>query len=267
MYRYILPLLILLYSIPSTSIAEEHLRMATTTSTDNSGLLPVLNPPFEKKYGVKLDVIAVGTGKALRLGQDGNVDLVFVHAPPAEIKFVESGYGVDRQPVMHNDFVLLGPPSDPAGLRQATSIKDAMARIAAASAPFISRGDDSGTDKKEKQLWSLASIKPQGDWYMSAGQGMGAVLKIADDKLAYTLSDRGTYLAFRDKMALVVVYEGAKELYNPYHIILVNPKQYPDVKYDLAKRYSDFVRGPEGQKIIGDYRVAGEQLFHPDVIK
>ena len=168
---------------------------------------------------------------------------------------------------MHNDFVLLGPPSDPAGLRQATSIKDAMARIAAVSAPFISRGDDSGTDKKEKQLWSLASIKPQGDWYMSAGQGMGAVLKIADDKLAYTLSDRGTYLAFRDKMALVVVYEGAKELYNPYHIILVNPKQYPDVKYDLAKRYSDFVRGPEGQKIIGDYRVAGEQLFHPDVIK
>lgn len=246
---------------------EEHLRLATTTSTDNSGLLKVLHPPFEKKYNIKVDVIAVGTGKALRLGENGDVDLVLVHAPGAEKSFVEAGYGLARLPVMHNDFVLLGPEGDVAHIKQATSIEAAFTRLAAGKAAFISRGDDSGTHKKEMSLWRQASIEPHGDWYLAVGQGMGAVLKIANDKFAYTLSDRGTYLAYRDKIELRIVYEGAKALYNPYHLILINPEKHPHTKLDLAQKYADFIRGEEGQRLIREYKVADEQLFYPDVIK
>ena len=262
-YSYSVFLAILFLS--NITKAEEHLRLATTTSTDNTGLLSTLNPVFEKENNVKVDVIAVGTGKALRLAQNGDVDLVLVHAPEAEQVFMKSGYGMEREPVMHNDFVLLGPVDDPAGLKQTHSLQLAMQAIAHSKALFISRGDDSGTDKKEKALWRAASIAPRGKWYLVVGQGMGAVLNITDDKQAYTLSDRGTYLAYKDRITLAIVYEGDKELINPYHVILVNPGKYPNVKYELAKKYSEFIRSEEGQNIIGSFRVNGKQLFHPDV--
>jgi tungstate transport system substrate-binding protein len=247
--------------------AQERLRMATTTSTDNSGLLAVLNPPFEQANNVKIDVIAVGTGKALRLGMNGDVDLVLVHAPAAEMKFIDGDYGIERLPVMHNDFVLLGPIDDPASIRDAHSISDALVRISNMNSIFISRGDDSGTHKKEKILWQAASIDPRDKWYLSTGQGMGAVLRIANDKQAYTLADRGTYLAYKEKMDLTIVYEGSPELYNPYHIIIINQEKHPHVKLQIAQEYTDFIRGESGQKIIREFKVSGERLFHPDVIK
>lgn len=245
----------------------QRLRLATTTSTDNSGLLAVLHPPFEKENNIKVDVIAVGTGKALRLGRNGDVDLVMVHAPAAEKDFVAKGFGVDRQSVMHNDFVIIGPKDDPANMKTADTLDEAMQRLAKSGSQFVSRGDDSGTEKKEKLLWKSAGIVPQGDWYLAVGQGMGAVLQISNDKNAYTLTDRGTYLAFKNKLDLGIIYEGAPNLLNPYHVILVNPKKHPYVKTDLAKRYVDFIRGPEGQAIIANFKINGEQLFHPDVIK
>lgn len=265
--RIVLLLLVVGYAVTAPAKEQERLRLATTTSTENSGLLAVLNPPFEEKYGVKVDVIAVGTGKALRLARNGDVDMVLVHAPEAELKFVNQEFGVERRPVMHNDYVLLGPPSDPAGVRRAGTLPEAMRRIAAGESGFISRGDDSGTHKKELQLWQGAGVEPGGGWYLAAGQGMGAVLKITDDKLAYTLADRGTYLAYRENIELIVVFEGARELFNPYHIILVNPAKHPHVKYARAKQYSEFIRSEIGQAVIGDFRMAGELLFRPDALK
>jgi len=248
-------------------MAEEYLRIATTTSTENTGLLAVLHPPFEQKTGVSVHVIAVGTGKALRLAQDGDVDLVLVHASEAEIEFVESGFGIERQPVMHNDFILLGPPDDPAQLRQAKSLEDAMSRIQQSRHDFISRGDDSGTHKKELELWQRAAIIPEGQWYLSVGQGMGQVLQIANEKLAYTLSDRGTWLAFKDKIEIEIVFENAPELDNPYHVILVNPQRHPHTKVHLAREYAKYITGEEGQKIIREFSVNGQPLFYPDVIR
>lgn len=245
----------------------ERLKMATTTSTDNSGLLAVLNPPFEKKYNVKLDVISVGTGKAIRLGKNGDVDLIFVHAPGAEKKFVTEGSGIEREPVMHNDFVIVGPATDPAGLKNAKNIVEAMAKLIEAKHVFVSRGDDSGTHKKEKSLWENTGKEPSGDWYLAVGQGMGVVLRIADDKEAYTLTDRGTYLAYKDKMKLDVIFENDPGLFNPYHVIMVNPEKHPHTKIDMARKYSSFIRSREGQNLIRNFKVNGEILFHPDVIK
>jgi len=252
----------------SVQAADEpaHLRMATTTSTENSGLLRVINPVFERENGIKVDVIAVGTGKALRLGSNGDVDIVFVHAPPAEEKFMAAGSGVDRRAVMHNDFVIVGPATDPADLHSSKDVVAALTRLATSGQTFISRGDDSGTDKKEHHLWQAAGFVPQGPWYLSVGQGMGAVLAIANDKLAYTLTDRGTYISMQSKLALKIVSEGDPRLFNPYHIIAVNPEKHPDIQYQLARRYIDFITGPEGQKLIGDYHLLGQQLFTPDVI-
>jgi tungstate transport system substrate-binding protein len=240
--------------------------MSTTTSTDNSGLLEVLLPPFEAANACQVDVIAVGTGKALKLGENGDVDVVFVHARAAEDKFVADGFGTYRKDVMHNDFVVVGPAEDPAGLKAASSAVDAFARLAGGTAPFVSRGDDSGTHKKEKRLWQAAGIAPRGSWYREAGQGMGAVLQIADEKRAYTLADRGTFIAYQGKVELAVVYEGDPALFNPYGIIAVNPAKHPHVQFDLAKQFIDYVTGSEGQKIIGGYRVNGQQLFIPDAI-
>lgn len=256
----------LLATLALSAQATEHLRMATTTSTEASGLLDVLNPAFEKKYNAQVDVIAVGTGKALKLGENGDVDIVFVHAPEAEEKFVEAGYGIDRTPVMHNDFVIIGPVDDPANVAATSSAAEALLAISESNATFVSRGDDSGTHKKEKQLWNEAGIEPGGDWYLAVGQGMGAVLQIADDKQAYALTDRGTYIAYKDKIDLKVISEGDKTLYNPYHIIAVNPERHPHVKYDLATDYIDFITGKEGQRIIRDYRMQGQQLFYPDAM-
>jgi tungstate transport system substrate-binding protein len=258
---------LLLCFLSQSVYALERLRMATTTSTDNSGLLKLLNPVFEKKHNVKLDVIAVGTGKALRLAENGDVDLVFVHAPGAEMKFVEAGFGIEREAVMHNDFVILGSKADPANLKTATSLADVMQRINSSSVAFISRGDDSGTHKKEMSLWAQANIEPAGENYLAVGQGMGAVLQIANDKLAYTLTDRGTYLAYADKIDLKVVFKGNPALFNPYHVILVNPEKHAHSNILKAREYSAFIRGEQGQGIIRDFRIKGEPLFHPDVIR
>lgn len=259
---------VLLSSVSVQSLAGvERLKMATTTSTDNSGLLAVLNPPFEKKYGVKLDVISVGTGKAIRLGKNGDVDLILVHAPDAEKKFVDKGFGIEREPVMHNDFIIVGSDADPANIKNAKNIQQAMTRLMEKKHIFISRGDDSGTHKKEKNLWAMVGDQPVGTWYLSVGQGMGIVLRIADDKEAYALTDRGTYLAYRDKMKLKILFEKDDALYNPYHIIMVNPERHPHTKIELARKYSGFVRSEEGQSLIKNFRVNGEELFHADVIQ
>jgi tungstate transport system substrate-binding protein len=245
----------------SSAAAEERLRMSTTTSTENSGLLAVLLPPFENKYGCKVDVVAVGTGKALKLGEAGDVDVVFVHARTLEDRFVRAGFGVDRRDVMHNDFVLLGPTDDPAEAGKTGSAPDAFRAVAAKGSPFISRGDESGTHQKEKEIWASAGAAPKGAWYIEAGQGMGEVINMATQKRGYTLSDRGTYIAFRKKTDLVVVRQGDGTLRNPYGIIAVNPKKHPHVKYGLATKLIEFVTGPEGRSLIAGFKVDGEPLF------
>jgi tungstate transport system substrate-binding protein len=222
---------------------------------------------FEKAENVKLDVIAVGTGKALKLGENGDVDVVFVHARAAEDKFVAEGFGVDRRDVMYNDFILVGPKEDPAGIKGSKSAVEAFKKLGEGKADFISRGDDSGTHQKEKEVWKAAGITPQGKWYIEAGQGMGPVLQMAFDKKGYALADRGTFLAYEGKIDLVILCEGDKALFNPYGIIAVNPKKHPGVKYDLAKKFVDYVTGPQGQKIIADFKINGKQLFFPDAEK
>jgi tungstate transport system substrate-binding protein len=246
---------------------QERLRLATTTSTENSGLLNELVPPFERKTGIKVDVIAVGTGKALALGENGDVDIVLVHARPAEDAFVAAGYGVNRRDVMHNDFVILGPSGDPAGIRGMTDAAEALKRIATRQSSFISRGDDSGTHQKEKALWARAGITPSGRWYKEAGQGMGAVITMSDDMQAYTLADRGTYLSMKDKIALQVLVEGDPELFNPYGIIAVNPDRHPHVNYEAAMRFIAWITSTEGQRIIGGFKREGQLLFFPDAVR
>jgi tungstate transport system substrate-binding protein len=248
------------------ALAEQVLKMATTTSTENTGLLPVLNAPFEKKHTARIDVIAVGSGKAMKLGESGDVDIVFVHDPDAEEKFMAAGHGVDRKPVMHNDFVVVGPETDPAGVRSAKTAAEAFRKIAEAKAGFVSRGDESGTHVKEKTLWQKAGLRPEGEWYLSVGQGMGAVLRMADDKADYTLTDRGTFLAGKDKLTVKLLFEGDPALFNPYHVMAVNPKKHKHVNYELAKKYIDYVTGTEGQKTIADFKVADQPLFYPDAI-
>jgi tungstate transport system substrate-binding protein len=241
--------------------AMERLRMSTTTSTENSGLLAVLLPPFEKKLGCKVDVIAVGTGKSLKLGETGDVDVVFVHARKPEDKFVADGFGVNRRDVMYNDFVILGPPDDPAVTRNTGSASDAFARIAAAQARFVSRGDESGTHQKEKEIWKAAGIVPNGKWYLEAGQGMGEVIQMAAQVRGYTLADRGTYIAYRKKTDLAVLRQGDKGLWNPYGVIAVNPARHPHVKHGLAMKFIEYLTGGEGRRIIADFKIDGEPLF------
>ncbi|MFC1805766.1 substrate-binding domain-containing protein [Planctomycetota bacterium] len=246
---------------------EQRLRLATTTSTENSGLLAALLPPFERQHGVKVDVIAVGTGKALKLGENDDVDVVLVHARAAEEKFVADGFGVKRVPVMHNDFVVVGPKEDPAGLEAARTAAEAFTLLAAGKASFISRGDDSGTHKKEKELWKAAGVEPDGAWYVSTGQAMGAVLRIADEKRACALTDRGTYLAHAARLDLVVLVEGDAALHNPYGVIAVSPNRHPQVKHALAAKLIDYLTSAEGQGIIAGYKVNGKQLFFPDALE
>ena len=246
---------------------EVHLRLATTTSTENTGLLKVLLPPFEQKHNCKVDVISVGTGKALKLGERGDADVVLVHARKAEDKFVADGFGVDRRDVMHNDFVILGPENDPAGAKGDKDPADVFKKIAEKGSPFISRGDESGTHVKEKEMWEAAGVAQKGPWYMESGQDMGATLVMANEKLAYTLCDRATWLAFKDKSPLKIISEGDPRLYNPYGVIAVNPQKNPHVKYDLAKAFIEYITSEEGQKIIGDFKKNGELLFFPDAIK
>ncbi|MBE0596183.1 MAG: substrate-binding domain-containing protein [Desulfuromonadales bacterium] len=254
-----------LLTLPSAATAEARLRMSTTTSTENSGLLRILLPPFERRHDCRIEVIAVGTGKALKLGEAGDVDLVMVHARPLEDQFVAAGFGVERRDLMYNDFVLLGPAADPAGARQAATAAEALARIARAQLPFVSRGDESGTHQKEKELWQAAGQRPDGRWYVEAGQGMGEVIIMATQKQGYALADRGTYHAFKQsKTDLQIVFERGAELRNPYGVIAVNPRRHPHVNYPLAMKFIDYLVGEEGQRIIADYRINGEPLFFID---
>ena len=247
--------------------AAERLKLATTTSTDNSGLLKELLPPFEKMFDMRVDVIAVGTGKALALGRNGDVDIVLVHARSAEDQFVEEGYGVNRRDVMYNDFIIIGPADDPAGIKGMKDAVAALKAIAGKEAPFASRGDDSGTHKREKILWKEAKIEPSGDWYMETGQGMGATLQVADEKRAYTIADRGTYLAYKGKIEMEILVEGDTEkLANPYGIIAVNPAKQSHVNYVYAMALIGWVTSVEGQKIIAEFKQFGELLFYPTAI-
>lgn len=246
---------------------ESVIRMATTTSTQNSGLLDYLLPLFKQRTGIEVQTIAVGTGKALRMGREGDVDVVMVHARPAELKFVEEGYGVDRSEFMYNDFVLVGPKSDPAAIGAEKDVTSALKKIATSQSLFVSRGDDSGTHKKELSLWKAGSIKPAGSWYREAGQGMGKVLQMASELQGYTLTDRGTWLAYQGKLDLALLSEGDAGLRNPYGVIAVNPKRYPDTHYADARKLIDWVSSPEGQQLINDYKVNGKQLFIPLLLK
>lgn len=256
--------LVLLFAVTfcSFSSAQQRLKMSTTTSTENSGLLKVLLPPFEKQCNCRVEVIAVGTGKAIKVAESGDVDVVFVHARKLEDKFVADGFGVNRRDVMYNDFVVLGPAKDPAGVKSAKTSAEAFKKIADHKAVFVSRGDESGTHQKEKEIWAAAGVQPSGSWYRSAGQGMGEVIMMATEMRGYTLADRGTYNAFRHgKTDLQIVFQNEKGLFNPYGVIAVNPQKFPNVKYDLAMKFVNFVTSPQGQKIIANYKVEGDPVF------
>ncbi len=252
---------------PTEAPAAKHLILATTTSTENSGLLAYLLPDFEHQFGVKIDVVAVGTGQALQLGMDGNADVLLVHARAREDAFMADGHGARREDVMYNDFVILGPADDPAGILEASTAADAFRLIAEAEAPFVSRGDDSGTHTKEKAIWGEAGIEPAGDWYISAGQGMGAVLTMADEQQAYTLSDRATYLARTlEGTSLEILVEGDPILFNPYGVIAVNPDKGDHIQADLANQFIDWLISLPTQEKIAEFGVAefGSPLFVPD---
>lgn len=249
----------------STEDEPQRLVLATTTSTEDSGLLDALLPDFEEQFNADVDVIAVGTGQAIALGENGDVDVILVHARAREDAFVEAGFGTERFDVMFNDFVLLGAADDPAAIADAASAADALTRIAQSEALFVSRGDDSGTHTKERNLWALAEITPEGDWYISAGQGMGTVLTMADELRAYTLSDRGTYIARQaEGLTLDVLFQGDPQMANPYGVIPVNPQMHPDVHFELAQQFVDWLISVETQQKIAAYQVNDQPLFFPD---
>jgi tungstate transport system substrate-binding protein len=273
--------------------ADKVLKMSTTTSTESSGLLDVLLPEFLKDTGIEVKVIAKGTGAAIRDGEDGNVDVIFVHAKAREEEFVAKGFGTKRYPVMHNDFVVIGPAADPAGIKGLSDGKQALAKIAAAKTPFISRGDDSGTHTVEQALWQATGLalaegsqkivsggkekeikyKVPADsaaWYMSIGQGMGKTITFAEEKQAYTIADRGTYIKYKygktPAVELDILCEGGDALANYYGVIPVNPAKHPQVRNDLAMQFVSWITSARGQKLIGDYTLEGKQLFFPDAI-
>jgi len=256
-----------LLASPAVSAAENIVRLATTTSTENTGLLHALLPAFEGDSGYKVHVIAVGTGKALKMGQDGDVDVVMVHARAAEEKFVTAGHGVNRRDLMYNDFVIVGPTNDPAGVRATRDATKALASIARRGAVFISRGDESGTHKKEQELWQAAGIKPAGSWYRAIGQGMEQALQMASESQGYTLADRGTWLALRKKLDLRMLAEGDERLFNPYGIIAVNPARYPDANYQGAMALIAWLTSVQGQRIIANYTADGSPLFFPVAVQ
>lgn len=246
---------------------EKSIVVASTTSTQDSGLFGHLLPLFKDKTGIAVKVVAQGTGQALDTGRRGDADVVFVHARPAEEKFVAEGAGVKRYPVMYNDFILIGPASDPAGVKGTKDIVAALKAIKDKGAAFISRGDKSGTHQAELNLWNVAGIdlaKDKGAWYKEIGQGMGAALNTASASDAYVLADRGTWLSFKNRGPLAIVVEGDKRLFNQYGVILVNPQKHPSVKQDLGQQFIDWLVSSEGQKAIAGYKINGEQLFYPN---
>jgi len=246
--------------------ANPTLILATTTSTQDSGLLDVLIPLFEQQSGYVVQTIAVGSGAALQMGREGNADVLLVHAPAAEEEFMASGFGSDRRLVMYNDFMIVGPPDDPAGIRGSAVATEAMPRIAAAGATFVSRGDDSGTHQLERQLWAAAGLDPSAQpWYLESGQGMGATLTIASEREAYTMTDRATYLAHRAALRLDILVEGDPLLRNVYHVIVVNPERWPNTNLEGATAFADFIVSPAAQEVIRTFGVEeyGQPLFFP----
>ena len=256
-----------LASVAPATAQEKSIVVSSTTSTQDSGLFGHLLPIFKQKTGIDVKVVAQGTGQALDTGRRGDADVVFVHAKAQEEKFLADGFGVKRFPVMYNDFVLVGPTSDPAGIKGSKDIVAALKAIMAKGAPFISRGDKSGTHAAELNLWKTAGVdieKDKGAWYKSIGQGMGAALNTASAGNAYVLTDRGTWISFKNRGELVIAVEGDKRLFNQYGVMLVNPDKHPSVKKDLGQAFIDYLISPEGQKVIANYKINGEQLFYPN---
>ena len=246
---------------------DKSIVVASTTSTQDSGLFGHILPMFKAKTGIDVKVVAQGTGQALDTARRGDADVVFVHAKPAEEKFLSEGFGVKRYPVMYNDFILIGPKADPAGVKGSKDIVAALGAIKAKGADFISRGDKSGTHQAEINLWKVAGVdiaKDKGPWYKEIGQGMGAALNTASASNAYVLADRGTWLSFKNRGDLVIAVEGDKRLFNQYGVMLVNPEKHPSVKKDLGQQFIDWLVSSEGQKAIADYKINGEQLFYPN---
>ena len=249
------------------SWAQKFITVASTTSTEQSGMFKHLLPIFQKKTGIEVRVVALGTGQALDLARRGDADVVFVHARSAEEKFIAEGHGVKRLPVMYNDFVLVGPKSDPAKVAGGKDIVEALRKVKAAAAPFVSRGDRSGTHMAELALWKTAGIDiaaDKGPWYRDTGQGMGPALNTASSMNGYILTDRATWISFKNRGELTIVVEGDKRLFNQYGVILVNPEKHPNVKKELGQTFVDWVVSPDGQKAIADYKIGGEQLFFPN---
>jgi len=244
---------------------EKTLVIATTTSLYDSGLLDVIIPLFENKYGYEVKVLAIGTGEALKMGERGDADILLVHAPSAEKEFMERGLGKIRIKIMHNDFILTGPPNDPAKIK-GLNIFQAFKKIAETKTLFVSRGDNSGTHKKELEIWKKISLKPEGDWYIETGQGMGISLRIASEKGGYILCDKATYNTLRQNLNLEITVEGDKILYNPYHLIIVNPEKFPSINYASAKQFMEFILSKEVLEIIRNFgkEKYGEPLFYID---
>ena len=265
--RRVCLLMLLALAAFTTSAQERFITVASTTSTEQSGLFPYLLPVFERQTGIKVHVVALGTGQALDVARRGDADVVFVHARAAEEKFLAEGEGVKRYPVMYNDFVLIGPKNDPAKIGGGKDIVVAMRKLEADHVPFVSRGDRSGTHMAELALWKAAGIdidKSKGPWYRDTGQGMGPALNTAASMNAYLLADRGTWLAFKNRGDLVVLVEGDRRLFNQYGVMLVNPARHPNVKREFGQQFIDWLISPAGQKTIADYKINGEQLFYPN---
>ncbi len=269
-FKTLLAGLLLTLPLAGVEAAAEtvHLRCASTTSTENSGLFKYLLPIFEKKTGIHVDVVAVGTGAAIEIGKRGDADVVLCHAKPLELKAVEEGYFVNRHDVMYNDFVIIGPTNDPLKIKDLKSVTEAFKKIATDGGPFVSRGDKSGTNIEELAVWKAVGIDPKGQkWYLESGQGMEKTQRIANEKRAYTLTDRGTWLATKDndKLDMAIVLEKDPVLFNQYGVMAVNPAKHPQVKYKEAMEFVNYLISPEGQKTIADFKDAhGNQLFTPD---
>ena len=263
LFANLIVLFLFLGSMHTLAGERQVVRMAITTSTENSGLIDIIQPVFEQALDIRVHIIAVGTGKALELGRRGDVDVVLVHARQAEEVFVAAGYGVARHEIMYNDFIVVGPEDDPAGVRGMQDAGKALARIAATAAVFVSRGDDSGTHKKEQAIWQQAGIEPAGRWYRQVGQGMGKTLQIAGEMQAYTLVDRGTWLAHRAHIPLKLLVADGADLKNAYGIIAVSPERFPDVHYPDVQRLIHWFESDAAHALIAGYRVDGEQLFYP----
>ena len=265
--RILVPFLLALTAFAASAAQDRFIVVASTTSTEQSGLFGHLLPLFEKKTGIEVRVVALGTGQALDLARRGDADVAFVHARAAEEKFVAEGEGVKRIPVMYNDFVLIGPKSDPAKVAGGNDIVAALKKIESTQAPFVSRGDRSGTHMAELELWKASGIdleKAKGAWYRDTGQGMGPALNTAASMNAYVLADRGTWVAFKNRGDLEIVVEGDKRLFNQYGVMLVNPDKHPNVKKELGQAFIDWLVSPEGQAAIASYKIGGEQLFFPN---